>query len=259
MIKISKPETPPVILTTAGDRKRRQHCSSYTRNKTDYINGEKKFEFDSSIYGHETVKQALIEAQRGKCCFCESKVKHIAYGDVEHFRPKAGCRQKPDDKLVTPGYYWLAYEWRNLFFSCQLCNQRHKQNLFPLESPKKRAKSHREKISKENPLFINPSEIDPQEHISFRKEIPYPINDSLEGKATIYGLGLDREELNERRREKYQLIETIYQLSNLDPNSHHDLSELIKRAQKQIEDAQILEAEYSSMLQSAVKNEFDLE
>ena len=48
------------------------------------------FEFDSSVYGHKTVKKALIEAQHGKCCFCEAKVVHISYGDVEHFRPKGG-------------------------------------------------------------------------------------------------------------------------------------------------------------------------
>ena len=61
--------------------------------------------------------------------FCESKVSHIAYGDVEHFRPKAGYRQRPEDPLVQPGYYWLAYEWSNLLFCCQLCNQRFKATI----------------------------------------------------------------------------------------------------------------------------------
>lgn len=257
MIKIDKPKTPPVILTITGVRKRRQHCAAFSKNKTAYFNGKRKFDFDSSIYGHQTVKETLIELQRGKCCFCESNVRHIAYGDVEHFRPKAGYKQKPKDKLTTPGYYWLAYEWENLFFSCQLCNQLHKKNLFPLKNPKKRAKSHREKISKEAPLFINPSEIDPQGHISFRKEIPYPINDSPEGDATIKGFGLDREPLNERRREKYRPIEIIYKISILDPNSNPELKKQIRDAKTFLENAQLPDAEYSSMIQAAVRCNFD--
>ena len=56
----------------------------------------------------ESVKDALREAQHGKCAFCESKISHIAHGDVEHFRPKAGYRQNPEDPLVQPGYYWLS-------------------------------------------------------------------------------------------------------------------------------------------------------
>ena len=88
--------------------------------------------FDSGIYGQKSVKDALQKAQHDKCAFCESKITHIAYGDVEHFRPKAGYRQEPKDPLVRPGYYWLAYEWSNLLFCCQLCNQRFKGNHFPL-------------------------------------------------------------------------------------------------------------------------------
>lgn len=258
MIKIDKPKTPPAILTTSGVKKRRLHCDSYSKNKADYVTGKKRFVFDSAIYGHRTVKEALKKCQKGKCCFCESKIDHIAHGDVEHFRPKAGYKQKPKDKLTTPGYYWLAYEWENLFFSCQLCNQRYKHNLFPLKIPQKRAKSHHEKISKENPLFINPAEIDPKEHISFRKEIPYPLNGSLDGIATIDGLGLDRETLNERRREKYNQLEIIYQLSFLDPNSHQDLRDLIQKAKDQINNAQKPESEYSLMVQTAIKNNFAL-
>jgi hypothetical protein len=36
------------------------------------------FEFDGGIYGHRSVKDALREAQHGKCAFCESKIAHIS-------------------------------------------------------------------------------------------------------------------------------------------------------------------------------------
>jgi hypothetical protein len=133
MIRIRKPRKAPEILRTKGKAKRKELCKAYLASPDDYRTGKRKPEFDSGIYGSRSVKRALIKAQHGKCAFCESKITHIAYGDVEHFRPKAGVRQKASDKLQRPGYYWLAYEWRNLLLSCQLCNQRYKENLFPLE------------------------------------------------------------------------------------------------------------------------------
>ena len=139
MIQIDKPRQAPKVLRDKGTKKRRTNCNSYTRSKAAYRKGKKNFKFDSKIYGHTTVKKGLIKAQHDKCCFCESKVSHISYGDVEHFRPKGGVRQTPKGPLGKPGYYWLAYEWSNLFFSCQLCNQRFKDNLFPLKNPGDRA------------------------------------------------------------------------------------------------------------------------
>ena len=117
-------------------------CEQYDSSPDSYKSGAKAFasrDFESGIYGAKSVKQALQKAQHGKCAFCESKITHIAYGDVEHFRPKAGYRQCPKDPLVRPGYYRLAYEWSNLFFCCTLCNQRFKGNHFPLADPARRA------------------------------------------------------------------------------------------------------------------------
>ena len=110
VIKIEKPKQAPDILCKKGKNKRRKNSTLYTCNKVEFDSGKKKFKFDASIYGHKTVKEALIKAQNGKCCFCESKVTHIAYGDVEHFRPKAGYKQNKNDSLCRPGYYWLAYD-----------------------------------------------------------------------------------------------------------------------------------------------------
>jgi hypothetical protein len=52
--------------------------------------GEVNLKFNSDLYAARDVKQMLIEMQHGKCCFCESQITHVAYGDVEHFRPQAG-------------------------------------------------------------------------------------------------------------------------------------------------------------------------
>jgi hypothetical protein len=128
---------------------------------------------------------------------------------VEHFRPKAGYRQQAGDSLQRPGYYWLAYEWSNLLFCCQICNQRHKQNLFPLAAGSQRAVCHRDGIRGERPLFINPAAENPTRWIGFREEYPYARNGDPRGDATIDALGLNRQALVERRRD---LLKTIRHL-----------------------------------------------
>ena len=239
------------MLRDRGRRKRTGLCSAYTRSPADYQAGTKTFKFDSGVYGHKTVKQALIKAQYGKCCFCESKGRHIAHGDVEHFRPKAGYRQKPSDPLAKPGYYWLAYEWSNLLFCCQLCNQRFKGNLFPLRDSRRRAVSHRDELFPERPLLINPAEVDPVDHISFRAEVPNAVDNSPEGKNTIEVLGLARQALIEQRLERLALLEHAYIVANITPPLPQS-----DRAKAVLKKATQDSAEYAAMARAAISSGF---
>ncbi|HEV2148675.1 MAG TPA: hypothetical protein VGR37_14825 [Longimicrobiaceae bacterium] len=215
----------------------------------------RRFTFDGGIYGHQTVKRALVETQHSKCCFCESKTGMD--GDVEHFRPKAGFSQGPGEPIEGPGYYWLAYEWSNLLLACPICNQRFKRNLFPLADPAARARTHRGDPAGEDPLFIDPSRMDPEEHISFRREIPYPVDGSRYGDATIRALGLDREILNERRRDELARLEILHDLVQLDPGASPDLAVLIDRARRILAQAVSDEAEFAAMARAAIRAGFD--
>jgi uncharacterized protein (TIGR02646 family) len=213
MIRINRPDVAPEILRTKGKRKTAALKANYTKRGVAYRSGDKKFVFDREVYADVTVKQALIAAQSGKCCFCESKVTHVSYGDVEHFRPKSAFRQSRSAALTNPGYYWLAYEWENLLFGCELCNRRSKANLFPLADQTLRAACHSDDIDSEEPLFIDPARDDPEEYISFRAEVPFAINDNPRGEETIGALNLrDREALSERRRDVYEQLKHDYNL-----------------------------------------------
>lgn len=206
MIRIDKPATPPAVLASRGLRAIEEFCRAFDANPDDYRDGRRTFEFDSGIYGHSSVKTALSAAQHGKCAFCESKVRHIAYGDVEHFRPKAASQQGSAQPLIRPGYYWLAYDWGNLLFCCQICNQRYKRNLFPLREPARRARSHHDAIAGEKPLLVNPAASDPARAITFRGEYAVPGRRHQHGAASIEALGLNRAELIDRRREWLNVI-----------------------------------------------------
>lgn len=198
MIKILKPAA-PTVLQGRGRTKRAKHCADYDRAPADYDAGTKTFCFDAALYGHPAVKQALIAAQHGKCCFCERKIG--AEGDVEHFRPKASVCQGGGFPLERPGYYWLAYEWDNLLLACPICNQRFKKSTFPLADSAKRARNHHGDLTQEKPLFINPAEEDPTRDIAFRQEVAYAISGNRRAKETIRELGLNRENLSEERRD----------------------------------------------------------
>ena len=117
--------------------------------------------------------------------------------------------------MKYPGYYWLAYEWSNLFYSCQLCNQRFKDNLLPLRDNRSRARPHKRDISKEQPLLIDPAAQDPAVYIAFRDEYAFAVNHCREGVTTIDVLGPNREELAEYRRRRLQDLRILRELRDL--------------------------------------------
>ena len=175
--------------------------------------GEELPVFQSGIYGDRVVKDQLILDQHDKCAYCErADVTANFHGDVEHFRPKAGWVQSRDEALNTPGYCWLAYEWTNLLFTCQHCNQSFKKNLFPLRSPKNRSLSHRDDIARERPILIDPTREDPSQFIEFREEVPVGIGTGGRGQRTITILGLDRPKLNDSRRKLLNRVREMQEL-----------------------------------------------
>jgi hypothetical protein len=218
-----------------------------------YEQGERHFhgkDFNSSIYGHEEVKQTLREVQLHKCAFCESIISHISYGDVEHFRPKAGWVQD-DETIQKPGYYWLAYDWDNLLFCCELCNQRYKKNYFPLLDNTKRALSHTGNIEDEQPVFIHPANEEVEDFITFKEEIPIAVQGNRRGMETITKLALDREMLNEQRRKKLHLIKDLYDIVAIFPSVPVELK---KEAVNKIRKYQLLSQndgeEFAGMLRA---------
>jgi uncharacterized protein (TIGR02646 family) len=121
-------------------------------------------------YKYPENKQALQNASHGKCMYCESQVAHIAYGDVEHFRPKA------DGK-----YPHLKFEWTNLGYGCTRCNNA-KKDQFDETCP-----------------LIDPYSEDPDQHLIAFGSVVRHKTGSERGAITIKTVDLNRPELVERR------------------------------------------------------------
>lgn len=216
MIKINKPNQPknPKIYQSGERKDKTYHEVATEQIKKDFEEG-KEIEFRESVY-QDFKKELWLTIQHGKCCYCESKLyekaEHQKAGDVEHFRPKNGYKQDINSEtILKPSYYWLAYEWDNLLFACEVCNNKpYKENKFPLIDDTKRAKSHLDSIGQEEPYLLNPAKENPEEHIAFRQEFIIPK--SVRGGVSIKILGLDRKGLNEARREYLERAKNILDL-----------------------------------------------
>ncbi|MEZ5428180.1 MAG: hypothetical protein R2747_18060 [Pyrinomonadaceae bacterium] len=77
----------------------------------------------------------LYKSHRGKCAYCETRIIHSNYGDVEHFRPKKGVdsRNKRGELIkIKNSYFGRAFDWDSLFLSCGTRNEFYKKNYFDL-------------------------------------------------------------------------------------------------------------------------------
>ena len=242
MIRVIRPAAPPAVLTVEGVSKSQEHCAAY-------IKGVREFQFDSAIYGHVTVKQSLVAMHHGKCCYCESKVRHTGPGTIDHYRPKAASLQQAGASFTRPGYYWLAYDWQNLLFECAACNQTHKRNFFPLRDANQRALSHLHSLEKEEPILLDPSNPrdNPSDFILFRDEYAFALEGNLRGQTTIEILALNRPALVEQRREKLRTLHALQKILRLMSQTQEAVD-----AQQCLEDAVLDMAEFAAMARAAL-------
>lgn len=273
MIKIVKEEAPKALLKS-GTEKTKIDQIEYAKNKSKYDAGIVKFEASSSIYNSDIVRETLEKIQKNKCCYCETKSTR-SNNDVEHFRPKAAYSSDFKGKSKYPGYFWLAYDWDNLFLACQVCNQIFKNDFFPIEDETTRAQLNNFSIENELTFLVHPSIDEPSEEIEYRESIPFGKTEK--GKKTIAYLGFGSLEhgkeydieysskhkirinrLFEERELFYQEKLKIYRTIKLLETKELDAVglQILNGLKDIIETAQELDSEWSAMIKCAVKNEF---
>jgi uncharacterized protein (TIGR02646 family) len=176
-------------------------------------------EADDSIYAHAEVRAALERLFHSKCAYCESSLANCEW-DVDHFRPKG----RVAEAVEHDGYYWLAYDWDNLYPACCFCNQRRREkrlwgsatppqaggkaDAFPLTAGSPRAHDHTSEIEREEPLLLDPCRDDPEQHLDF-EEHGQIRGTTPRGEATQAILFLTRKRLRDRRK---LVIEKVWNL-----------------------------------------------
>ena len=155
-----------------------------------------------------------------KCAYCESRVTTTDFGDAEHYRPKAGITDA-DRKAVAyggaehPGYYWLAYDWRNLLPACGQCNSGDgKMNQFPIAAGKSHVMSHKGGRTPaaldalEEPQLLHPYFHDPSKYLVFGDDgtvAAAPGANKEIGDASIRTYNLWRGDLETTRKEYQEM------------------------------------------------------
>lgn len=98
---------PQSLSSLKDDDQKREKLYEYIRNGNDPQN---------RIYASEESKDKLKQMYKNKCYLCEKKIDNI--GVVEHFLPHS---------VFSPE---RAYDWNNLHWCCETCNQAKKSNEF---------------------------------------------------------------------------------------------------------------------------------
>jgi hypothetical protein len=164
--------------------------------------------FVEDIWG-QLKRWLLREVFYGKCAYCEGVFDAQHPGHGEHWRPKGGVKDlngniiTDDQGVPHPGYWWLAYEWRNLVPACHFCNSGHgKGNRFPVAGQyafrRDNAESWESLNDLEIPLLIHPYFDRPEDHLSF-DEFGSVRPRTERGDASIQVYDLRRGRLNEER------------------------------------------------------------
>ncbi|WP_397452114.1 hypothetical protein [Pseudomonas sp. NA-150] len=203
----------PASLTAPNGAGHREHLRAEIHYQNPHTTA-----YGFSHYKEPDVVMALNTLFHNKCAYCEGKITNTGPIDVEHFRPKG----RVAGVLNHPGYWWLATEWTNLLASCIDCNRSRNQTLlgseddeqltqgerlsgkhdhFPVSGP--RATCATDDHALEAPLLIDPTSVDPREHIYWKVMVDQPlaVAVSQNGQASIDLLGLNRSKLAEARRE----------------------------------------------------------
>jgi uncharacterized protein (TIGR02646 family) len=171
MIKLTKLPEPDILL----------------KNKTawtaELLASQKPTDVQKNRYNQKEIKDRLKKETHEKCAYCESNFLATSHGDIEHIFPKSLDLSK-------------SFEWDNLTFSCQICNQ-NKSNK-PVT----------------NLTFVDPYKQNPEDHFFFADEILYEKPNDLGAKTMILNLQLNRAELLKDR--KKHLRELYIRLSNID-------------------------------------------
>jgi uncharacterized protein (TIGR02646 family) len=164
--------------------------------------------FDPAIWRGSDVQRALSTLFSNKCAYCESMVGITSSIEVDFFRPKSFTIGS-DGKTRADGYWWLAYEWFNLYSVCPICN-RSKGSRFPIEGAPAAPFADKAALAEERPLLLDPCFDDPDQHLAFSE------NGSIgslthRGTITIQTLGLNREPLCQARARAIEHAKNIFE------------------------------------------------
>jgi len=222
----------------------RRDCEKATKDLLETVEAGQESAINERLYKRKSIKDSWFFAKdgpfHGKCAYCEAPIPDYQHGDVEHFRPKGGVTDAQGEPVEHPGYYWLAYDWRNLLPACIRCNQPGiagsreigKHTRFPVEGQHALTP---EEVDEEKPLLVHPAsgkaEDDPKLHLLIKTKTGRLGHLTKRGEACIeiFGLNLRDQLVTDRLRacrEVRSLLISIATTPGGDPDATAELLEI---------------------------------
>ena len=159
------------------------------------LRSQKRLNSAMTLEVKANLKEPLKELFKNKCAYCESL---ISSGEIDNFRPKSGARGLKKE-FSNDHYWWLTYEWYNLYYSCHNCN-RFKSTWFPLEGERAQVSTDYYKILIiEKTLLVDPCNDNPEDHFIYDNNGKIDFL-SRKGRVSIEILKLNRVDLVQGRK-----------------------------------------------------------
>jgi len=221
MIYVNRP-----IATLQGWEKQKPWCR-YTEDIRDCLANPEKWQdkLPGGLAPREQIRglwEAICTIFHDKCAYCEAKLDEKA--QLSWFRPRDNAQQNQDAPPDQDHYYWLRWEWSNMYPACWDCFN-HKRFLFPIG--KRRARPGTYGVENlyeiEDPLLLDPCFDNPDQHLEFNStdgSVCAKVG-SKYGQATINTLGLNRPALKAQRHAQAATLQEAFHravaLSVVDP------------------------------------------
>jgi uncharacterized protein (TIGR02646 family) len=162
------------------------------------------FTFDPAIFASGGVADALQALFRDKCAFCESALGLKSPAQVIQFRPPQAALGL-EGALAPDHYWWLAYEWDNLYLSCGQC-ARVRGSRFPVQAERAKPGARGAELDEERPLLLDPCRDAPEQHLLYFADGTV-VSDDDRGRTTCEMFDLNRTALVEGRRNAARVLE----------------------------------------------------
>lgn len=200
MIHIERRRIPaPPILSSHQADARRAAAQAFFTTPEDHRR-QRRFDFNIE-FARQELAASLRELFHGKCAYCEQ---FLEIG-IDRHRPASNALGK-DGHTEPDHYWWLAFEWTNLYPACSGCS-RAKANRFPVQEPRAPIGSTGPRLLAERAFLLDPCRDRPQEHLDFdRKGRVIALTER--GHITIETLALNRPQLVELRRAEATMLLT---------------------------------------------------
>lgn len=215
MIYIPRTEAPQFFLKLIRRRKQLENMRQWLMLPPDRRGSPPYYRPHFADYPE--VLEHIHKEFKNKCAFCERWLNN-ENGRLILFRPRRASRQEREGIPDPQHYFWLIWDWSNLYWVCQDCRD-NQGSLFPTDAERVTPEvSHLDRENAdyyfvvEQPILIDPCHEAPAKHIVFGEKGEIKAREgSKRGERTIHIFELDREPLCRARAEEARQFKELWQ------------------------------------------------